>query len=211
MQSTTIAVIGDTGKIGSVLTQSLVEKGYKLKLLVRTPEKISQNSSVVLVKGDARDIDALNELVKGCDLLINCIGQPKGEAPLFSLVAENVLNAMSNQGLCRYIVIAGLGLEIETDKKRFVTKFLTRFMHFVLPSIMNDKKLEFKLIAGSSLDWTFIRIPKVTLSSPNKAVTANESDCLSWKVNVYGLVEFMISQIESQEYVKKAPFVFSMP
>ena len=210
MQSTTIAVIGGTGKIGSVLTQSLVENGYKLKLLVRTPEKISQNSSVVLVKGDARDIDAVNELVKGCDLLINCIGQPKGEAPLFSLVAENVLNAMTNQGIRRYIVIAGLGLEIETDKKRFVTKFLTRIMHFVLPSIMNDKKLEFKLIAGSSLDWTFIRIPKVTLSS-NKAVTANESDCLSWKVNVYGLVEFMISQIESQECVKKAPFVFSMP
>lgn len=210
MQKLTVAVIGGTGKIGSVLVKYLVNKGYKLKLLVRSPEKV-RLPQVLLVKGDARNPDAVNELVRDCDLLINCIGQTKGEPPLFSQVAKNIMNALNSRGIKRYIVIAGLGLRTESDKKRFVTRFLTSVMHFVFPAIMDDKKREYKLIAGSSLDWTYIRIPKVDHSSDIDSIVANESDCLSWKINVFGLAEFIESQIESREYIRKAPFVYNHP
>ncbi|OUL25805.1 hypothetical protein BV372_27535 [Nostoc sp. T09] len=67
-------VTGSTGLLGNNLVRLLVEQGYSLKALVRSPEKASQIFSdldITLVQGDMLDIDSFAEELAGCDILFH--------------------------------------------------------------------------------------------------------------------------------------------
>lgn len=208
IHKTTVAIIGGTGKIGTHLVGALVDRGYHVKLLVRDAGKFKIESELVtLVSGDARNAQSIYNLIQGCSVLINTIGQPKGEPPLFSLVAANIIRALTLHNVKRYFVVAGLGLETPRDKKRFAFKLLTKTMHFLFPAIMNDKKEEYRLISASDLDWSIFRIPRVVMSKEKKGVKVDEFDCPGMTIHVVDLVGFLINQISETNYIKKAPFV----
>ena len=76
-----ILVTGADGFIGSHLTESLIQKGYKVKAftfynsfnswgwLDYTSKKYLDKIEVV--SGDIRDIDCVNKALKGCDLVFH--------------------------------------------------------------------------------------------------------------------------------------------
>ncbi|BAY09800.1 SDR family oxidoreductase [Calothrix sp. NIES-2098] len=67
-------VTGSTGLLGNNLVRLLVEQGYSVKALVRSPEKASQIFSgldITLVQGDMLDIDSFAEELAGCDILFH--------------------------------------------------------------------------------------------------------------------------------------------
>jgi nucleoside-diphosphate-sugar epimerase len=67
-------VTGGTGLLGNNLVRLLVEQGYSVKALVRSPEKGSQifsDLNITLVQGDMLDIDSFAEELAGCDILFH--------------------------------------------------------------------------------------------------------------------------------------------
>ncbi|WP_129710741.1 NmrA family NAD(P)-binding protein, partial [Priestia megaterium] len=51
-----IAIIGGTGKAGKYLAETAIQKGYKVRLLVRSPEKLTfADPNVSFIQGDARN------------------------------------------------------------------------------------------------------------------------------------------------------------
>ncbi|HEX3006093.1 MAG TPA: NAD(P)H-binding protein [Bacteroidales bacterium] len=208
LQKPNIALIGGTGKIGTALVGVLLNEGYRVRLLVRNPEKISLKSDLVtIIKGDAREISCIRELIGDSDVLINLIGQSRGEPPLFSKVADNVTKVLTDSRISRYIVIAGLGMETPKDKKKLHIILLAKLMRVLFPAVINDKKKEYKIISNSNLDWTIIRIPKVLLKDSSKGFRVNEYDCPSMSIFRNDLVNFIIEQIYDIKFYRKAPFV----
>ncbi|WP_449399512.1 NAD(P)H-binding protein [Chryseobacterium wanjuense] len=62
------------------LVQHLLDKNYSIKLLLRNPDNFTlQNPLIEVVKGDARNIESIKDLVYDCDVVISTLGQPKGE------------------------------------------------------------------------------------------------------------------------------------
>ncbi len=89
-----IAVIGCTGKSGKYLVRALLKEGYKLKALVRNPEKDSSESHLLeVVHGSVSDFTALQALLKGCEAVISTLGMgvPPSEPPIFSTSPRHVL------------------------------------------------------------------------------------------------------------------------
>lgn len=203
-----VALIGGTGKIGSEILRALLKENYTVSLLVRNRAKITvNNKNLQVIEGDARDIDAVKRLLDGCQVVINAIGQPKGEAPLFSKVAFNMVNALPEFDIKRYIVIAGLGLTTPNDKKRLSTKLITRIMHLLFPEIAEDKKKEYDLISSSNIDWTIVRIPKFKNSNSPGKVFINPFDCEGLSIGSIDLINFLINQISDKTYYRSCPFV----
>ncbi|MFC4162530.1 NAD(P)-dependent oxidoreductase [Epilithonimonas zeae] len=206
-----IAVIGGTGKAGSFLVKKLLEKGFQIKLLLRNPEKFSiQNPLLEIVKGDARDYDSVNELIKTCDAVISTIGQPKGEKSIFSDSTRNVIQSMKSNEIKRYIVITGLNVNTPFDNKNEKVKMATEWMYQNYPETTLDKQKEYELLTESNLDWTLVRLPLIIQTDESFATETNLYDCIWEKISANDLSEFLISQIDDETYFKKSPFLYNL-
>lgn len=70
--SSTIALTGATGLIGSQLVPVLLQKGYTLRILSRQPREDSPG--ITRVCGDIRSTEAAHDLTRGCDAVIHLAG-----------------------------------------------------------------------------------------------------------------------------------------
>ncbi len=75
-----------------------------------------------IIRGDARDVQAILELCKDCEAIISTLGQPKSEPSIFSQATRNVLAAMQAWKIKRYIVTTGLNVDTPLDQKGPMTQ-----------------------------------------------------------------------------------------
>jgi len=206
----TIAVIGGTGKAGQYLVRELIKQGYKIKMLVRNPEKFETYSpGIEIIQGNVRDAKSVYSLITGCSAVISTLGQTKEESPVFSVAARNIINAMNSLNVQRYLVVTGLTLDIPHDKKGFGTKFQSKMMKIFFPSIIADKQKEFEIISKSNLDWVVVRLPFIELTGSTGEIKISLTDCPGKKISSTDLANFLINQLTDKQFIRKAPFIAS--
>jgi putative NADH-flavin reductase len=204
----TIAVIGGTGKAGQYLVKELIRQGYQIKILLRNPGKFeNENPLIEKIKGDVRNYQSVYSLVKGCNTVISTLGQPKGEALLFSIAAQNIIKAMYELNVKRYIYITGLTIETHNDKKSGSTKLKSKMMKICFPSIIADKQKEYEMVASSALDWTIIRVPFIELTNSSAEINISLTDCPGKKISSSRLAGFLVNQITDNQFIRQAPFI----
>ena len=73
-------VVGATGATGSLLVKELLERNQKVKVIVRSPEKVSEevknNPNFTLVEASLLDLsdEELKQHVADCDAIASCLG-----------------------------------------------------------------------------------------------------------------------------------------
>ncbi|MCI3936264.1 NAD(P)H-binding protein [Chryseobacterium aahli] len=211
MKTNRIAVIGGTGKSGKYLVQQLLEKGYPIKLLLRNPENFTlENPLIEIVKGDARDFEAVDNLIKDCSAVISKIGQPVGEQSIFTDATKNVIQSMNSHGITRYIAITGLNVDTPLDHKNDKVKIATNWMYENYPKITKDKQDEYEILVSSNLDWTLVRLPLIIPTCESFSTETNLEDCKGEKISATDLSEFLVSQIEDKTFIKQSPFLYNV-
>lgn len=211
MKTNRIAVIGGTGKSGKYLVQQLLKKECPIKLLLRNPENFTlKNPLIEIVKGDARDFEAVNHLIKDCSAVISKIGQPVGEQSIFTDATKNVIQSMNSHGITRYIAITGLNVDTPRDHKNEKVKTATNWMYENYPKITKDKQDEYEILVNSNLDWTLVRLPLIIPTSESFPVETNLEDCKGEKISATDLSAFLVSQIEDENFIKQSPFLYNV-
>lgn len=87
MSGSWVAVTGATGFIGSVLLQSLIKEGWKIKALARRPR--ANDEFTQWIEGDLDNLDALQSLVENVSAVVHCAGRVRGSS-LDDFIATNV-------------------------------------------------------------------------------------------------------------------------
>jgi putative NADH-flavin reductase len=205
-----VALIGATGKAGKYVVKELLTRGFELKILLRHPEGYPAAPSVEIIKGDIKDPETTRLLLEGCDVVISTIGQLKGEPLISGLSTENILLAMHEYRIKRYIYIAGLTIDVPGDKKSPHNEEMTAFMKRSFPEIVADKQRAFELLSGSEADWTLVRLPFITQTDASGQLVINLEDCPGDHINTTDLAKFLVLQITDRDYIRKAPFVASV-
>lgn len=72
---TTAAITGGTGFIGRHVVPLLLERGYRVRALIRPGSQRNVPAGIELTPGDITDPAAVNQLVKDCDLVLHLAGQ----------------------------------------------------------------------------------------------------------------------------------------
>ncbi|MFO0554360.1 MAG: NAD-dependent epimerase/dehydratase family protein [Polyangiaceae bacterium] len=78
-----ILVTGATGKVGSRLVKHLLQRGDRVRALVRDPEQAASTlgARVERVKGDLLDADSLAVAVRDADTVVHCAAFFRGATP----------------------------------------------------------------------------------------------------------------------------------
>jgi putative NADH-flavin reductase len=206
-----VALIGATGKAGSYLLKTLLNQGYTVKALIRNPSTYHIiHPNLEIVSGDIKDLETANKLIESCGVVISAIGQAKDELLISSLAAQNIAKAMGQQQIKRYIFLTGLNIDVPGDKKSQKTIQASTWMRETFPIFVADKEKAFEIIANSSLDWTMVRLPWIEQTDDIRNIIVSLEDNPGEKISTTDLALFLIDQISSTQFVRKAPFVASL-
>ena len=209
-----IAILGSTGFLGKVLLKKALEGEYQIKTLVRNPEKLGEyKKSVNFIQGNIFEVDKIKETVKGTEVVISTVGPPQRNPKnpeKYRRTMENLVTELEKQNIKRFIHIGGAvhpGGENEnwTMGRRLLKLFLTLSWK---PGLI-AKQLEWEVLKISNLDWTLVRSPQITKDGSTGKVKADEKNLARTKINVEDLSNFIIDQINSKNWIKKAPLVAS--
>jgi len=203
-----VAVLGGGGRTGKYLINQLIEKGYRIKVLLRNPETFEIKSPLIqIVRGDALDFTVVSSLIDGCLAVMSTIGQRPGEPLVAAQATENILKAMSNYGVKRYILVAGVNIDTPFDHKGPETIMATNWMKANFPVIQQDRQKAYTLLVESDINWTLVRVPFINFNSGTGNVRVNLDDCLGNQIEAGNIATFLIKQLSEETYFNTAPFI----
>ena len=203
-----LAIIGGTGKSGKYLVKELLDRGFHLKLLLRSPENFTIKSPLIeIIQGDARNYESIQSLIEGCQTVVSTLGQPKGETSIFSDATKNVIRAMEQFHVKRYVQTTGLNVDTPLDKKGVACAGATEWMRVNYPKTTLDKQVEYEVLTNSSIDWTLVRLPMIEQTDERRKVIVSLEDCPGDKISATDLADFLIQQLSDNSYIRKAPFI----
>lgn len=203
-----VAVLGGGGRTGNYLVNQLLKKGFSVKLLLRNPEKFEiQNSKIEIIKGDALDFESIKVLLEDCDAVVSTIGQRKDEPLVASAVTKNVLKAMKEYNIKRYVLLAGLNIDTPFDKKSSKTIMATDWMKANFPIIQEDRQKAYTLLEESDVNWTQVRVPFIEFSNDSSEIAVDVEDCLGDKISAFDIAVFMTKEMVESNYSRQSPFI----
>ncbi|MFH7003101.1 NAD(P)-dependent oxidoreductase [Flavobacterium bizetiae] len=203
-----VAVLGGGGRTGNYLVSQLLKEEFSIKLLLRNPEKFSiQSNQIEIVKGDALELKSIQSLLKDCDAVLSTIGQRKDEPLVASVATQNILQVMSNYGIERYLLLAGLNIDTPFDKKSKKTQMATDWMKANFPIIQEDRQKAYDFLVESDINWTQVRVPFIEFTDLSSEIVVNVEDCLGDKISAIDIAQFMIREMTESKFSQQSPFI----
>ena len=206
-----IAILGSTGFVGKILLEKALEKGYQVKTLVRDPEKLGvYKERVEFVSGDASQTDKLEKTVVGTDAVLSTLPPiiNTNEPELSGQSFEELVAILERNAIKRFIHIGGAVHGGGANENWTLGRRILRvFLNITGKPVLIAKHLEWDMLRKSNLDWTLVRPPRVINGKQDGYLFADEKNLASVQVNVEDLAEFLLAQIASRKWIRKAPLV----
>jgi putative NADH-flavin reductase len=205
-----IALFGASGKTGMQFLKLALDKGYKVKALVRTPGKITLQSPLLqVIKGDVLNESDVYKTVQGTEVVVSLFGHVKGSPDwLQTNGTKNIVLAMRKEGIRKVISLSGGGLPYQEDKPKVPDHLIRFIMKVFVPRILNDAIAHAQVLKESNLDWVIIRGPRLTDGDKKGHYRVGWVGVnASTQIARADLADFIVKQVEDTAFIKKMPFV----
>jgi len=205
-----VLIVGATGGTGRQLVAQALERGYAVTAFVRDTSALQVNHPrLTVVQGDVLNTASLQEAMRNQDAVVSALGHKKFyPTSILSRGTRNILQTMETCGVRRFVCETSLGIG---DSAGRLGLFYTLFtIPVVLPFYFWDKTRQERIIAASNVEWVIVR-PGV-LTNAGKRGTYRHGRCVGSFVGTVRIAradvaDFMLSQLESDRYLRAAPGV----
>ncbi|WP_437797950.1 NAD(P)-dependent oxidoreductase [Sorangium sp. So ce693] len=205
-----LLILGATGGTGAALIRQALEAGHEVSAFARTPATIPvpHHERLRALRGDIMDAEQVSRAVSGHDAVLSALGsRGLGPTRVYSDGIVHVLRAMKEHGVRRLIAVTAAGIGEEQQPALW-------FRLLVKPMLRNrysDMLRMEEALRRSDVAWTVVRVPKLTEGRLTKECRA-EVDPSPPEGYLFGgptisredLAYFMLSQLDSDEYLRKA-------
>jgi putative NADH-flavin reductase len=153
-----IVLIGASGFVGSAILTEVLNRGHKVRAVVRHPEKITKvHKNLKVTQGDVSLSDNVSDLFKGADAVISAYNpgwQNPAIAEETTKVYRYILDGVRQAGVARFLVVGGAGSLFISHGIRLMDAGV--MPEFILPAVraLADVYL-IDLMAEKSIDWVF--------------------------------------------------------
>ena len=210
----TIALLGATGMVGGFVLQQALAEGYEIRALARTPVKLDAlKHRITIVQGDARDPAAIEALLHGSDVVISALGPVKADGAAAKMISTtatgHITRLMPEHDIQRYIVVSGAAVVMPDDDRNLTGWLMQKMASLALSDALEDKQAEYRLLADSPVQWTLVRCPLIEAEPFQSKPRASLETPTSFHLRAGELAYFLIEQINSEEFLRKGPFLDS--
>ena len=208
-----ITILGSTGQVGKAVIKEALNLGYQVKVLARDPEKLGElKEKVKIVKGDLLDELSVEKALEGSEAIINVSGAVKEPEQLqkFQKIAKILVDKMKQEGITRLINISLAVISLPQEKSDFKRKALKVLVNlFFKQKKLIQEAVMTIILNEKDIDWTFVRPAFFSDKAGTGKVLADDKKMPGTTIMLEDLGKFMVEQITSTQWIKKAPFVAS--
>jgi hypothetical protein len=148
-----IAIIGASGKAGSLILMEAIERGHEVTAIVRNGAKV-QNQDIDVLEKDIFDLEA--EDVKEFDVIVNAFGAVPGQEHLHVDAGKVLIDAMKGASQTRLLVVGGAGSLFVDEAKTTRVLNTPDFPKEYFATASNQGKNLEDLQNANGIQWTFI-------------------------------------------------------
>jgi len=208
-----ISIFGATGATGKLLTERSLAAGHTVKVLARSPQNFPFRDRVELVHGDAKDLAAVRETVRGSDLVFNALGaRSLGKEDVLEIAVPLIVTAMQEQGVRRIIALGSAGaLDTALDKQ-------PAYRRWIVENIINktllkwpvaSQRAQYAALSTSGLDWTMVMPPMLTNAAARGRYRVDETALPrnGSRIARADVADFMMLQIGNPQWVRKGVYI----
>jgi putative NADH-flavin reductase len=170
-----LTIIAATGGVGRELPEQAVAAGHDITAVIRNPAKLSRQIHTVTADLTAPDPAALESAVAGADAVLSGLGpHSNADAGIASQGTQAIVAAMKTTGVRRIVAVSAAPVGTTPTPGRpsppkhdpgdgfFVRHLGSRFARTVFGKVYADLAQMEDILAGSGLDWTAVRPPRLT-------------------------------------------------
>jgi len=206
-----IAILGATGFVGRAVLQQAIDEGYEVNTLVRNPAKLTITSDKLhVIQGSLEDAEKVAETLSGCSAVVNAAGGVKGsdQYEAFLKITKILVSAMKLAGVKKLVSINGSGTILPNEYVGVKRRILSTIVGLFLKHMKDAKKAELEiLLTEKDIDWVSVRANLILKKTATGQVLADNQKMPGGKITLPDLAKFMLDQVQSDEWIHKAPFV----
>lgn len=205
-----IIIFGATGGTGIKLIYQGLEAGHNVTAFCRTPSKITKfHPNLSVVQGDALDIGSVTDALAGQDAVFCALGKAdiRDKSQLRAKATSIIVKAVNSTKVKRLICLSAFGAGESLHDMPWHYRYL--IMPLVMKHLYIDHNLQESALEKSGLDWTIIR-PAILTDGPFTGRYLHGSKLpksASLKISRADVAAFMLTQLDSSEYLHKAPSI----
>ncbi|MBD8027504.1 NAD(P)-dependent oxidoreductase [Ureibacillus sp. Re31] len=147
-----IAIIGASGKAGSLILKEAASRGHEVTAIVRDAAKVQDKNVEVIEKSV---FDLTSDDVKPFDVVVNAFGAPLGEEQAHVDAGHSLIEALKGTDT-RAIIVGGAG-SLYVDEARTMKVMETPdFPDIFIPTAKGQGRNLQELQETTEMTWTFI-------------------------------------------------------
>jgi uncharacterized protein len=147
-----IAIVGASGKAGSLILKEAVSRGHNVTAIVRNASKLQDKNTAVIEK-DVFDLTA--DDLNAFDVVVNAFGAPLGEEQAHVDAGHALIEALKGTKT-RLMVVGGAGSLFVDENKTVRVIDTPEFPDIVKPTAKGQGRNLEELQATTDLTWTFV-------------------------------------------------------
>lgn len=148
-----ITIFGATGRVGNEILQRALKDGHRVKVLVRTPSKLTLHENLTILEGDIREQQSVSEAIKGADAVFSAIGTDK--TTTLTDAIPLIIEAMQKEEIKRIVTIGTAGiLQSRTNPEAY--RFQSTESKRRLTFAAEEHAKAYEQLAATNLEWTVV-------------------------------------------------------
>ncbi len=202
-----IIVFGATGSVGSEILKQALQKDHQVTAFVRTPQKLAalrHYPNLAVFRGDVLNREDTVTAIEDKEAVLCALGDGKA-GRIRAAGTKNILDAMHTTGVKRLICQTTLGMGESYGNLNFIWKHI--MFGWLLKKAFIDHRQQEQYLLESNVDYTIVRPGALTdgaLTRQYKEAFNSRFKKLSLKISRQDVAEFMLRQLGSDTYLKKA-------
>lgn len=167
-----IAVLAAQGRSGQACVAALLEAGFRVRAGVRSASTLPGHPGLEEMRCDARNKDEVAALLDGADVAASMIGHNRrSSADVQSVAIQHCVDIIAaRQPETRLISLTGTGVRLPGDRIPLFDRAANFAIGVMDPKRIADGKEHVRILQESPVDYTIIRVLKLTGGSHHGTV-----------------------------------------